>query len=155
MDTDTFSALTLAHEQTLYRIAATLLPRLPDRQDAVQSTLLSAWKSRHTLRDEACFKPWLAKILVRECYRLLKKTKPLVLVDSFPEAAAPLRDETLHEALMSLPEKHRITLTLYYIEGMDQKTIAAVLRIPKGTIKSRLNTGRAMLSRLINEEVML
>jgi RNA polymerase sigma factor, sigma-70 family len=155
MNQESFSNQIFLHEQTLYRIAATLLPRLPDRQDAVQSALMLAWQSRYGLRDEAFFKPWISKILIRECYRIQRKLKPMVLMETLPEGASFERDESLHEAMMLLPEKQRITLTLYYIEGMAQDTIADVLRIPKGTVKSRLNTGRAMLSRILNEEVLL
>ncbi len=150
---EAFSNLVLTNEQTLYRIAATLLPRLQDRQDAVQSAVLLAWQHRFSLREEERFKPWIARILVRECYRLLRKAKPLVLTDSFPEGVVPMRDERLHEAIMALPEKQRIVIVLYYIEGMGQDEIAKVLSIPKGTVKSRLNTGRTKLGQLLKQEV--
>ncbi len=153
MTQEAFSDLMLMHERTLYRIASTLLPRFQDRQDAVQSAILLAWQHRFSLREAQRFKPWISQILIRECYKVLKKAKPLILTDTFPDNAAPTRDEGLHDAIMQLPDKQRIAIVLYYIEGMDHAEIAKALSIPQGTVKSRLHTGRTLLSNILNQEV--
>lgn len=153
MTQEAFTQEVLGLEKMLYHIAATLLPRPEDRQDAVQSAILKAWRHQNSLRDADRFKPWLARILIRECYHLKRKAGTLVLTDALPEDAAPLRDEALHEAIALLPQKLRVTIVLHYIEGMDCRDIASALQIPGGTVKSRLSAGRAALKSLLNEEV--
>ena len=49
---------------TLYRIAATVLPQLCDREDAVQSAILNAWRRLPTLREDERFQPWLIRIML-------------------------------------------------------------------------------------------
>lgn len=154
MTQEAFTRNVLEQEAMLYRIASTLLSRFPDRQDAVQSAISLAWQHHTALRDESRFRPWLARILVRECRRMQKSLGPMVLTDTVPESnPLPQRDEQLHDAIALLPDKLRITVVLYYVEGMSHQEISRALSIPKGTVKSRLNAGRALLGRILNEEV--
>lgn len=154
MTQEVFTQGVLMHEATMYRIASTLLPRFADRQDAVQSAIALAWQHRNALRSTDSFRPWLARILIRECYRIRKNLQSLWLMDTVPDSPAPPeRDEALHDAIGLLPDKLRITVVLYYAEGMSQQEISLALHIPKGTVKSRLNAGRAALGALLKEEV--
>ena len=59
----------------------------------------------------------------------------------------------LKECLLRLDERERIPLLLYYLEGFDIGQIAKVLRIPQGTVKSRLHRGREQLRTICREEV--
>lgn len=154
MTQETFVQNVLEHEDTLYRISSTLLPRFPDRQDAVQSAIALAWQHHDALRDVNRFRPWITRILIRECRRISKNLHPLVWTDTIPEiAAVPERDEALYDAIGALPSKLRIAVVLYYVEGMSHQEISKALKIPKGTVKSRLNAGRAALSKILKEEV--
>jgi len=155
-----FEARVVALTQTLYRVSATLLPRLCDRQDAVQSSILLAWQNRRRLRDERAFRPWIVRILINECHAIQRKNRRIVLTDA-PEVseiaedvlAAHQRDQALREAVQGLPEKHRITVVLHYVEGASVREISSILRVPAGTVKSRLNTARGMLRDALQEEV--
>ena len=64
-----------------------------------------------------------------------------------------LRDEGLHQALMRLPEKIRLTMVLFYLDGFSQREICGILRVPAGTVKSRLNQGRKQLKKQLESEV--
>jgi len=154
-----FEAKVVALTQTLYRVSAALLARLCDRQDAVQSSILLAWQNRHRVRDERAFRPWIVRILINECYAIHRKNRRIVLTDApdTPETAEDmlavhLRDQVLHEAVQGLPEKHRITVVLHYMEGASVREISSILRVPAGTVKSRLNTARGMLRDALREE---
>ncbi len=153
-----FEESVTALTETLYRVSAALLPRLCDRQDAVQSCILRAWQHKDRVRDPAAFRPWIVRILINECYTLLRKNRRIVLAEP-PEPAGgyspvedSLRDQDLHDALHALPEKQRIAVVLHYIEGASVQEVAGMLRVPAGTVKSRLHTARAALRGILEEE---
>ena len=153
-----FEEKVIALTHTLYRVSAALLPRLCDRQDAVQSCILHAWQNRHRLRDERAFRPWIVRILINECHAVHRRNRRIALVGAPEEAAEDmlathLRDQALHEAVQGLPEKHRLTVVLHYMEGASLREISAILRVPVGTVKSRLNAARGMLRDALREEV--
>ena len=64
-----------------------------------------------------------------------------------------LRDETLHSAVMQLPEKLRLAVTLHYIDGFSMRETAQILHCPEGTVKQRLHRARTTLRILLEEEV--
>ena len=65
----------VAMEDTLYRVSTTLLPQLCDRQDAVQSAIEKALRKREKLRDPNALEAWLTRILINECYLILRSRK--------------------------------------------------------------------------------
>ena len=138
-------------ERRLYRVARTMLRTDADCEDAVQEALLRAWAKLHTLREEAYFETWLIRILINECRNICRK-RPVVeaeLPENLPQAVSD--DSALLEALMALPEKHRIALELHYIEGYKTREISAMLRIPESTVKWRLMKGRSKLRTELGE----
>ena len=62
-------------------------------------------------------------------------------------------DNHVRECLLRLDERERTPILLYYLEGYDIGQIASILRIPQGTVKSRLNRGRRQLKSICREEV--
>ena len=64
-----------------------------------------------------------------------------------------LRDEVLHSAVMQLPEKLRLAVTLFYIDGFSMRETAQILRCPEGTVKQRLHRARTALRILLEKEV--
>ena len=112
------------------------------------------------LRDDAAFRPWLMRILINECRNLARRTRGEVPTDEIPDRPQAedayeqrLRDEGLHQALMRLPEKIRLTMVLFYLDGFSQREICGILRVPAGTVKSRLNQGRKQLKKQLESEV--
>ena len=68
--------------------------------------------------------------------------------------AAPAGNRVdLVECLFRLEERERMPVLLYYIEGYDIRQIASILRIPQGTVKTRLQRGRSQLKAICREEV--
>ena len=55
----------------------------------------------------------------------------------------------LHDALLALSEKLRMPLVLYYMEGYSVEETASMLRVPQGTVKTRLRKGRQELKKLL------
>lgn len=150
MDVKAFTDRARAAEAKLFRVAYGVLRCEADCKDALQEALLKAWRKQGSLRDEALFDTWLTRILINECYMLIRKNKRVVAV-SPPEK--PPENGQLHDALMGLPDKLRIPLTLHYTEGYTTGEIARILRMPEGTVKGRLVRGRAALKNEMTSEV--
>lgn len=141
-----FDGRVVAMQDTLYRISATLLRQQCDREDAVQGTIEKALRGRERLRDDRALEKWLARILINECYALLRKRKRETLYEDLPEReTAADANPDLYRLFTSLSEKYRLPMVLYYVEGYTVEEIARMLRMPKGTLKSRLHRGRKLL----------
>ena len=147
MDKEEFTRAVLEYESTLYRVAKSMLGSEADCADAAQNALLRAWEKQHTLRDTAYFKTWLTRILINECRAMLRQRARFVPLEE--EAAegeiAPERDSGLYEAVMGLDVKYRVPFVLYYIEGFRTREIASMLKLPEGTVKTRLRRAREIL----------
>lgn len=147
MDKEEFTRAVLEYESTLYRVAKSMLGSEAECADAAQNALLRAWEKQHTLRDTAYFKTWLTRILINECRAMLRQRARFVPLEE--EAAegeiAPERDSGLYEAVMGLDVKYRVPFVLYYIEGFRTREIASMLKLPEGTVKTRLRRAREIL----------
>lgn len=147
MDKEEFTRAVLEYESTLYRVAKSMLGSEADCADAAQNALLRAWEKQHTLRDTAYFKTWLTRILINECRAMLRQRARYAPLEA--EAAegeiAPEGGGELYEAVMGLDEKYRLPVVLHYIEGFKTAEIAAMLRLPEGTVKTRLRRAREIL----------
>lgn len=73
MEPTRFTELVMEREQKLYRISRTLLFGAADREDAIQETLLRAWRHLGSVRDEKYFDTWLIRILINECRRVARR----------------------------------------------------------------------------------
>ncbi len=143
MTNDEFARRIVEIQGTLYRVSCTILRQQADREDAVQSCIERAWRKRHMLRDEKRFAAWVTRILINECYAICRKYRREVPVEEFPEIPAPpSADPDLYRFFTGLPEKLRLPMVLHYVEGYDQKTVADILHLPLGTVKSRMLRGR-------------
>lgn len=143
VDEQTFVREVQAMERTLYRVSRGYLPSWEDCADAVQEALTKAWAKRQTVQPEY-FKAWLTRIVINECRNVYRRGKRLTLVaevdlapQSMPDSALDLR-----ESLSALPDKLRLPLLLHYLEGFSLEDVARTLRLPVGTVKSRLHQAR-------------
>jgi len=150
---DEFSERIVAMMQTLYRVSYTYLSQGCDREEAVQECLCKAWQNRQQLRDERYMQTWVVRILINECRNIQKKQGREIPYDTLPERAAPAAaDGVLHDALMRLEEALRVPIVLHYMEGFQINEIAKILRLPQGTVKSRMLRGRRALKTMLAEE---
>ena len=153
MTQEEFSNRIIAMQDTLYRVSTTILPQLCDREDAVQAAIEKAWDKQGTLRDDRMLRAWVIRILIHECSALLRRRKRESPVEVLPERETEpdaLRD--LYRLFTSLEEKYRLPMVLFYVEGYSVEEIARMLRMPQGTLKSRLHRGRLLLRDTLNGE---
>lgn len=155
MDRDEFSRRIIAMLPVLHRVAFSQLTQAADREDAVQETIRRAWEKRERLRNERYMQTWVIRILLNVCddmRRRAKRTSPdeVTNVISMGECG---QETPLLDALMALPEQFRLPLQLRYVEEYSVAEVARMLRLPQGTVKSRLARGRDKLRAMLREEV--
>ncbi len=138
----------------LYRVAYSILQNHADTEDALSKCIISAYTKLSSLRSRNSFKTWMIKILVRICYAMKREKKrfvyeedmagvPGIHVDTFPE---------LFGTVNRLPDEFRVVIVLHYYEDMSVKKMASVLRIPQGTVKSRLSRAKEKLRAMMEHE---
>src|SRR6478752_2125677 len=135
-----FDAEALPHLDALYRVALRLTGDPTQAEDLVQDTMLKAYRSWRQYRPGTNAKGWLLTILRNTFINDYRRRKL--------EPVAPdleIVDEKVLEAVDALPPDFREVLVLSDMEGMSYGEIAESLRIPVGTVKSRLFRGRRLL----------
>lgn len=155
MDKQDFTWQVKQMERRLYRVAMSYTGNEADAADAVQEALLRAWAKRDTLRDENLFSTWMTRILINECKTLLRKRRRVTPMEPLPQQnnpSPPDSQEDLRTALLSLDPRFRVPLVLNALEGYTLREIAGMLRLPEGTVKSRVSRARRQL-RMYNQEV--
>ena len=166
-DLEAFNQLVLNYENLLFRIALNILNDEDAAADATQEAFLSAFRSLGLFRGGS-LRGWLTRIAVNACYdqlRYLRRrpTQPLEQVDDFGDvmdsalrladpARLPLEqveqrelEHAIHQCLERLAPKYRTVTILVDVQGLSYEEAAAVLRVPVGTIKSRLARARLAL----------
>ena len=166
----TFEELAKSMERDLYLTCYGMLGHREDAADALQETMLRAWKGFHGFRGQAQWKTWFHRIAVNVCIDMLRKRKPETSLEVMQEDGFDPRDEhanvsadvekaerraKLREAIQRLDEKDRTLIVLRDVRGMAYDELARVLRLPQGTVKSRLNRAREKLKRILSEEAEL
>lgn len=138
-----------------------------DTADVVQEAFVKAYLALGRFRVSEPFRPWLLKIVVNETRNRWRwysrhRTVPLPLVAQEP--ASPVRTpeqvaeenekiRSLRDALAALPRHQRDVVTCRYLLDLTEHETAQVLRIPNGTVKSRLSRGLAALQAMLRPTI--
>ena len=160
---ESFEAAALPHLTDLYRTALFLLRDPHEAEDLIQDTYLEAWKSFHRFELGTNCRAWLFKIMFHRLHharRRLVKASRVTTIDS-PEgqdelAAEPvvpqeIRDEDVLNALEKVAVEFREVVLLADVEEFSYREIAETLKIPLGTVMSRLSRGRKLLRQELGE----
>ena len=160
-DRDAFGVLARTSADRLFAVAQRILRDVGRAEDAVQQTLVIAWRRLPQLRDPDRFDAWIYRLLIHECYAEARNARqwgtPLQLLP----ADRAQRDETLSVAdrdeldrgFRRLPPDQRSILVLRHYLGLSPAEIAETLGIPEGTARSRLHYAhRAMRAALAAAE---
>lgn len=148
--------LIIASQDTMYHVAKTLLRNDADCADAIQEAIVKAFSGLHTLRKDSYAKTWLVRIVINECYVIMRREKRLISLEdvSLEQAMQEEGDYSdLYEAVSRLPHEIRLTVTLYYMEGYRIKEIAALMKTTESAVKNRLMRARAKLKEELGAEM--
>ena len=151
-----FELLLLESSKLAFRVAFGVLRHQQDAEDVAQEAFLKAHSHFRRLRDRKSFRAWLVRTSWRLAInrhrdnrrRLNRETSDDDRLTASHAADSILADERANhvwQALDNLPEKLRITIVLSGIEGHEISEIAELLRVPEGTVKSRLFQARARI----------
>lgn len=148
---DEFERLVLENQISMYRLAMSILKNTDDAEDAVSEAILTAYEHLSSLKKYDRFKAWIMTILVNVSKSILRKKKKVVLYDDAGlfEQSTEERTGEMWEAVLTLNEEYSKVVILYYYEGFSTREIAKILRIPEGTVKSRLSRARSKLQQII------
>ena len=137
----------------MFRIAMSLLHAGADAEDAVSAAVEATWKHFHSIRNPEALSAYMTRSVVnaaKDELRRRKRTVPLETVEQ--TLTAEDRQDPLFEYICELEEKYRLPLILRMQERMTEKEIAAALRIPRGTVSTRINRALTILKEQMSKE---
>lgn len=140
----------------LFRICLILLKDKDDAEDAVQDTLIKYMQKAPVFDSPEHEKAWLIRVasnICRDHLRFCLHHRQLDLSEleigiSSPESCGIL------ESLMTIPEKFRIVMILYYVEEYRMDEIAAIIHKSTSAVKMRLKKGRKLLEEVYRREYL-
>jgi RNA polymerase sigma-70 factor (ECF subfamily) len=144
-----------------FRVAFSVLRNSEDAEDVAQEAFAKAYRHFRQLRDRDRFRSWLVRLTWRMAIDRTRSERRRMARESEAELSpvgepSPVqsfiqreRTERLWRAIDALPEKLRIVIVLSAMEEHDVRQIAKLLRLPEGTVKSRLFLARQHLKELL------
>lgn len=135
------------YRDELYFLALAILKNEKDAEDAVGNAILKAYEHREQINALHKFKPWMLTITKNEALKIKKKQLYLPgdeVIEALSKPVVAHYDE-LWDVLQQMKEEYRLAVVLFYYGGLSLRDISDVLDIPVGTVKSRLNRGKAEL----------
>lgn len=169
-DLDAFDRLVVRHQSRIFNLCLWVVGDHDEAADAAQDTFIRAYRHLHTFRGDSPFGGWLGRIAVNVARDALAKRKkaprdfseletPTGEFD--PPSNAPAvgdsllaheRQQAVRKALADVPEHFRVVLVLFDLQGHSYEECSAILKLPMGTIKSRLSRARAALREALRDD---
>ena len=166
-DPEAFARLVALHERMVFNLAVRLLGDPEEARDMAQDVFLQIYNTLHRFEGRSSLKTWIYRIVVNQCANRRRlwgrrRRSRAVAIDNLalrdeallattaeqsPEAGCSRREqqERIQRALAAVSFEHRAILLLREAEDLSCDEIAAALRIPVGTVKSRLSRAREAL----------
>jgi RNA polymerase sigma-70 factor (ECF subfamily) len=168
-DERAFTELVGRYQSRVYNLVSRMLNDREASDDLAQEVFVRVHLHRRNYRRGAKFSTWLFTIAANLAKNEIRRRKRRRNWSSLDELQEVVRDASLQlmdpkanrerdvevrelqgivgEAIASLPERYRVALVLRDIEDLPYEEIAGILRIPGGTVRSRINRARMMLKR--------
>ena len=154
-DREWFLQMANAHMDMIFRLAFSALKNKADADDVTQTVLLRLYETDKIFESEEHVKYWLIRVTINICkkQRFCYSRRAEDLDDHAGTLIFEDRQYAdLFEAVMALDEKYRVAIFLHYYEGYSIKEIAKLLKIPQGTVGTRLDRARKKLKEQLTEE---
>lgn len=139
----------------MFCVARMMLRSDSDAEEAVADATEKAYAHLYALRNWQCIRPWLMRITINACHKILRRRKreiPCDDIGAFERTAPPHEAEGIWAFVERLESLYSLPLTMYYAQGMKVEEIAKALHAPKGTVSARMTRGKQKLRRMIEEE---
>ena len=161
-DADAFEQLVVAYRDQVFRLALRMCGSEADADEVAQEAFLSAWKALPNFRGESQFSTWLYQLTTHAAIDLMRREKPQIAAADITEVSAadpapsPQQQaeqseqrEIVRDAILQLAPEQREVVVLRFMEELSYEEIGAVLKLPSGTVKSRLNRAKAQLKEIL------
>ncbi len=162
-----FGQLVQKYQDRLYNTVVHVVGSPEDARDIVQEAFVQAFVKLETFQKTSAFYTWLYRIAFNVAISRGRKRRPTISVERARETggsepadlgAGPSelleqreRCRQVREAIAALPEEHRAVVILREIDGCCYETIAEILDLPIGTVRSRLHRARLQLRELLKD----
>ena len=157
-DKDAFSRLIENVKFKLYKTGMSILKNDDNTCDAIQETLLSAYQNLNKLEHPEYFTTWIIRIMINKCYDIIKKNKKVVNInEKLEQVAQPYyemycNESEVEKVLNQIDSDLRTVTVMFYYDDLSVSSIAEILNIPEGTVKSRLSRAREQISKIYKLE---
>jgi RNA polymerase sigma-70 factor (ECF subfamily) len=152
-DADAFDELARSRIDAVYRTALAILGSPADARDATQEALVSMWRGLPSLKSVDAFDGWLHRITVNACHMSVRRrrgVREVSLESTDSELTAEATDGAdFNRAFDRLDVHQRALLVAHHLDGLSVTEIAVRLRVPQGTVKSRLFNARSALDKAL------
>jgi RNA polymerase sigma-70 factor (ECF subfamily) len=168
--TAAFGQLVRKYQDRLFNTVLHVVGEAEDAQDVVQEAFVQAFLKLDTFQRTSAFYTWLYRIAFNVAASHYRRRKPVISVELVRERAGQElmdarpgpehrlevaeRCRQVQEAIASLNEEHRTVLVLREIDGCCYETIAEILELPIGTVRSRLHRARLQLREQLRQVVI-
>lgn len=143
----------------LYKTGMAILKNDDDVCDALQETLISAYKNFGNLRDERYFATWITRILINKCYDMISKNQRTAYLNEKMQVEENAsyydtykEDSVVERVLEQIDPDLKVVTVLYYYDELSVNEISQILNIPDGTVKSRLSRARDKMYEILKKE---
>jgi RNA polymerase sigma-70 factor (ECF subfamily) len=166
-----FGELVQKYQDRLYNTIAHVVGNAEDARDVVQDAFVQAFLKLDTFQHASAFYTWLYRIAFNVAASHCRRRRPTLSVEHARETSGtepmdndddPMerlereeRCRQVRQAISRLSEEHRTVLVLREIDGCCYETIAEVLDLPIGTVRSRLHRARLHLREQLKEVLMV
>jgi len=169
-----YKKLRQKYHESIYNLIYRMIRDKDEVEDLTQEAFIKAFMSLSSFNDEFAFSTWLYKIATNNCIDYIRRKKlqtfsidkPIEskesdytyeLPDSTYEPDQDLidrqRKKLLEDAINSLPAKYRHVIHLRHVEEKEYQEIAAILRLPLGTVKAHIFRAREMLNKYLRDRL--
>lgn len=159
-DARAFDQLTRHHLARALRLAQRLTPTHEDAEDVVQEAFVSAWRAIGRFDVSRPFAPWLMRIVANGALSLRRSVMRRPAVELVPELPSPEPSpavaaergevrERFAAALQSLPERQRVIIQLFEVDGFSSTEIAQQLELSDSTVRWHVHSARRVLRRAL------
>ncbi len=143
------------HRDMVFRIAFTYLRDPADADDVAQDVFVKFIRKTPAFANDEHVRRWLIRVTVNECKSLFRRPwRRMEDIENYANTLSmPSREHVdVFTSVMSLPERYRVPLVLYYYLGFTTNEIAQLTKTPGATVRTRLARGRSQLKTMLEKE---
>lgn len=138
----------------IYRLVRIYMRNSYDTDDIVQNVYLKLHKNIYNLNDDDHAKRWLIRVAINECKNQFLSNwvrRVIPLDETLVNEVSFEADDKVWQAVMSLPQKYRIVIYLFYYEEYSTSEIAETLKLKEANVRKQLQRARERLKTILKE----